>query len=309
MGVTTLDWHRLASPTIMAAMLSRYVRTTVYLRPLKKLPILENASIGVLSAEEVAIMAERARRGHLFSRLHWQNSFYVERIQALAERAVIDILLPGEPDEILRAATNLADSIEDSLLLSSGLVLERGRFQRLLGLKESNDSVFDFAVSDNYKYMRTRSNRALGTTGLPVDDRFVNRFARYHARDLLVAMTNDQAPLANRLRRSAEWLLQSRREVNPSSATVKTAIALEAMLVFANTEPLTQSLSDRSAFLLTDDPETRQMVSSFIRRFYDARWREWFDSQRWGAPTSDILRPFSVSQVRRALSLATKSPG
>jgi hypothetical protein len=52
---------------------------------------------------------------------------------------------------------------------------------------------------------------------------------------------------------------------------VKTAIALESLLIFSESESLAQSLSERAAFILSADPIRRQHISRIVKRFYDAR--------------------------------------
>jgi hypothetical protein len=65
--------------------------------------------------------------------------------------------------------------------------------------------------------------------------------------------------------------LESRRESRLGAAVVKTAIALESLLVFNESESLARTLSERSAFILSNSPEIRRIISGIILRFYDVR--------------------------------------
>jgi hypothetical protein len=54
------------------------------------------------------------------------------------------------------------------------------------------------------------------------------------------------------------------------AALVKTAAALESLLVIGR-EPTTRALAERSAFLLSDNPDQRQKISVGAQRFYSIR--------------------------------------
>jgi hypothetical protein len=56
-----------------------------------------------------------------------------------------------------------------------------------------------------------------------------------------------------------------------SAAVVKTAIAMESLLVFDQSEPVAKSLSERAAFIVSPDPDIRRKVASLFKKFYDAR--------------------------------------
>jgi hypothetical protein len=70
---------------------------------------------------------------------------------------------------------------------------------------------------------------------------------------------------------SQEWLFDSRTEPRLSASVIKTAIALESLLIFSESESLAQTLSERGAFILSSDSARRHLISRVIKRFYDAR--------------------------------------
>jgi hypothetical protein len=76
--------------------------------------------------------------------------------------------------------------------------------------------------------------------------------------------------LASRIRLALQWLMESRTDKADNSAVVKTATALESLLI-SGKEPPTRALSERSAYLLSDDPDERRRLSAAAQRFYDVR--------------------------------------
>jgi hypothetical protein len=80
-----------------------------------------------------------------------------------------------------------------------------------------------------------------------------------------------EGDIGKRLDQSARWLFESRLETVPQAAVVKTAIALEALLIASDTESLRGPLAERSAFLLSDESGKRRRISKAIKSFYDLR--------------------------------------
>jgi hypothetical protein len=60
-------------------------------------------------------------------------------------------------------------------------------------------------------------------------------------------------------------------DTSTPAAAIKCAIALETLLGRSANEPLRTTLSERGAFLLSDEPQVRSDVSRLIKAFYDGR--------------------------------------
>ena len=105
--------------------------------------------------------------------------------------------------------------------------------------------------------------------GLAIDAKVAARYKRAGFGALYdFAITNVE--LASRIRAALGWLVESRTDASPDSALVKTSTGLESLLVIGR-EPPTRAVTERAAYLLTDDPETRQHVSKAAHRFYQIR--------------------------------------
>lgn len=77
--------------------------------------------------------------------------------------------------------------------------------------------------------------------------------------------------ISSRVKAAINWLIESRQDVTLSAAIVKTSIALESLLIFDKSEPLSKSLSERAAFLLSPDANVRKNISKIIKQFYNER--------------------------------------
>ncbi|MDX6404125.1 MAG: hypothetical protein QOH70_1580 [Blastocatellia bacterium] len=120
------------------------------------------------------------------------------------------------------------------------------------------------------KFIRSRSQRRSKSEGILVNKQFQNRFVRSGFVGLY-QYCQTRSDLASRVQISADWLLESRREARLGASVVKTAIALESLLIFAESESLARSLSERAAFILTPVPAMRHSIARIISQFYDAR--------------------------------------
>ena len=103
-----------------------------------------------------------------------------------------------------------------------------------------------------------------------VNRQLQNRFAKSGFVELF-QYCQTQSDLAQRVRASADWLLESRREARLPASVVKTAIALESLLIFQESESLARSLSERAAFILTSIPARRHSIARTLNQFYDVR--------------------------------------
>ena len=255
----------------IANALSRFIRTTWLFSADARLELLSlHAWIRRIPATESAALAEETRRRNVFARHSWENSFYLKRATQLADTTVIEVYRTGVLDEILPAARRIADLIEKVALLSSALSLRRDRTHNLVALSRHRRYGFDLAISPGFRYLRSSQREEAEPRGLPIDSTFVRRFKRCGF-EQVVAGALSEGDIGRRLDQSVGWLFESRLETAPQAAVVKTAIALEALLIASDTESLRGPLSERCAFLLSDEPGKRRRISKAIKTFYDLR--------------------------------------
>jgi hypothetical protein len=215
-------------------------------------------------------LAEETRRRNVFARHSWENSFYLKRAAQLADTTVIEIYRSGSLDEILPAARRLADLAEKVALLSSVLSLRRDRTHNAAALSRHRRYGFDLAISPGFKYLRSSERGEADPRGIRIDPTFIRRFNRCGF-ERLVMSAMSESDVGKRLDQASNWLFESRLETAPQAAVVKTAIALEALLIASDSESLRGPLAERSAFLLSDDSSRRRRVAKGIKAFYDLR--------------------------------------
>lgn len=251
--------------------LSRYIQTTWRLsaKSTLKLPDMIT-SIRLFSEEEAHNLAELARKRNVFARHSRESGFYVQRIRALANRTVIEVFRPGDPDDMSAEAQKVADLTEKLALLSSTLAMPREKLQRLLAISSHRRSEFDITIGRGFYYLRSKSRPEPITQGITIDERFCRRFERCGFPQLALLCVS-RRDVANRVVLALDWLFESRQEPVLPAALVKTSIALESLLIFSESEPLARSLSERAAFILSSDAHTRKEVSRIVKRFYGVR--------------------------------------
>lgn len=119
-------------------------------------------------------------------------------------------------------------------------------------------------------YLRSKSQPPPEVKGIAVDESFLRRFSRCHFQDLAsFCLANN--PLSERVKNAIYWIVESRHDPSLAVACVKSSIALESLLIFDTSEPLNKNLSERTAFLLSDDAEERKQLSQVVKKFYDER--------------------------------------
>jgi hypothetical protein len=227
-------------------------------------------SIRQISVEESRGLADQARRRNVFARHSWENSFYINRIGELANATVIELSLPGLLDEVLPIARARAENIEKVAVLSSALGIQRARLQRLLAVSRHRRHGFDLGISPGFEYLRSSARAEPIPRGIAVDDVFIRRFARCGFANLVQA-TGLATALGKRLEQGVNWLFESRQEPALNAAIVKTAIALESLLIANDHESLRGPLAERAAFLLSDSGAMRPRIAKVVKKFYDAR--------------------------------------
>lgn len=178
--------------------------------------------------------------------------------------------MSGSLDSILPAARKLASSIEKVAVVSSALGLKRQSTHRLAALSRHRRYGFDLAISPGFVYLRSSQRTESRPRGIGVNGAFVRRFSRCGFPELLAAMSTG-GKIGGRIESAVNWLFESRLETSLEAAVVKTAIALESLLIASENENLRGPLAERAAFLLSDDYKRRFRIAKAVRAFYDLR--------------------------------------
>jgi hypothetical protein len=247
-----------------------YLRTTSLFNAQTTLTLPDSSRIRLFGHHEAAVFVERMRKGNVVARLGGSHNHYLIRAAEFSNRTIIEVTGVGTADSMLGVGEIVAESIEKLAVLSTTLVTRRAELLRKLGIAGNMTGELNLAVTSKFKRIRSRSQRAPTIEGIVVDKSFCNRFTKCGFMKLFeyLKVTSD---LSKRVSTSVGWLLESRREPRLSASVVKTAIALESLLVFNESESLARSLAERSAFILSNSPEVRRKISSTILRFYDVR--------------------------------------
>jgi hypothetical protein len=227
-------------------------------------------SIRRISADESRALAEQTRKRNVFARHSWENSFYLKRIGQLEEATVVEVFHSGALDQVLPTARTLATVVEKVAFISSTLGLKRERTHQLVALSRHRRYGFDLAISPGFRYCHSSERQEAAPRGIPVDDTFVRRFNRCGF-PALVAASASSGDVGKRLEQGVNWLFESRQETSVHAAVVKTAIALESLLIASDTENFRGPLAERAAFILADDPARRRRIAKSIKGFYDLR--------------------------------------
>lgn len=253
---------------------SRYFQTTRLLRATAPMDLAgHRVTIRLLSTMEARELQERARKRNVFARHSGERGFYVQRLGELAEQTVIEVVRPGQPDDVLEEARAMAFAVEAAAITSTAFYLTRRELQRNLPASTAPEAgTFNIAIGPDYHFLRSRSRPEEKGGGIKIDDRFVRRFMRLGL-PRVVFESARRTRLGERLANSLRWLLESRLETNLDSALVKTAIALEVLLVENKSDPLIRAISERGAFLLSEEPLVRARISRVLKRFYNSRSR------------------------------------
>lgn len=249
---------------------SQYLRVTWMLSAKTTLKFPDSSSVRFFGEDEANLLKKEVRKRNVFARHSRENDFYLQRVNELSNRTVIEVFRPGDPQDMGEEAEGIAALIEKLAVLSSTLALPKQKLQRKLGISSRPRTEINFMASPGFRYLRSTARSVPSAQGICVDDRFCRRFSRCGFPELYEYCLS-QGDLAKRVKSSLDWLFESRREPRLSASVVKTAIALESLLILSESESLTRSLSERAAFILSSSPETRRHISKIVKRFYDAR--------------------------------------
>lgn len=250
---------------------TQFLRTTWLLSADRRLDLQgQSLSIRRISADECRSLVEQARKRNVFARHSWEKNFYVERIRQLEEKTIIDIQIPGEIDSVLPEAKAQADQAERVIFISATLGLKRQRIRQLLAISEHRRHGFDIAISPGFKYLRSSERQEARPRGISITDAFIRRFSRCGFPQVISAAAAN-TDIGRRITQSLSWLFESRQEVSARAAAVKTAIALESLLIASDSENLRASLAERVAFLLAKESDRRHRIAQTVKLFYDLR--------------------------------------
>jgi hypothetical protein len=251
--------------------ISRYLRTSWRLCSSATLRFPEyNAFIRTIAKDEAESLNKEAQRNNAFIRYPHGNPFYPVRILKLSDKTVIEIFRTGRPSEIGESLDSLASLIEIIVLSSSIMNTSRTQFHNKLAIGKNIRKDHDITIGPGFKSFRSRSKRERIPKGISIDSRFITQFQE-NGFNKLIQYCQSDSDLSQRVVSALNWLIDSRQETNLSAAFVKTSIALESLFIFNDNEPLTRSLSERCAFILSSYPHIRAKVSQIVRDFYDAR--------------------------------------
>lgn len=248
----------------------QYLRTTQLLKAEVDLTLSSLSKIRHFNHLEATKFADTMRRKNVVARLGGEYNYYLNQAIELSNRTVIEVYEVASPDNILGIGDNIALLIENIAILSTTFVIQKKKLLRKLGISINTTAEINFAVTNQFKRIRSSSKRVGNIEGIIIDKQFCNRFIKTGFIELFNYFQS-KGDLCDRVLTSINWLSESRREVNHKASVVKTAIALESLLIFAESESLARSLSERSAFILSSCPKTRKQLSRIILRFYDVR--------------------------------------
>jgi hypothetical protein len=248
----------------------RYLRTTGVLKAVVPLALPHSSRVLFFGRNEADVFVDTMRRKNVVARLGGSNNNYLKRAAELRDRTVIEVTGFATPDVMLGIGERIAEVIENTATLATTLVMRRNELHRKLGIASSTTGELNLAVTSGFKRIRSRSQRAPNLEGILIDKSFCNRFTKCGFNQLFEYLQST-GDLTKRVSTSTNWLLESRRESRLNAAVVKTAIALESLLVFSESESLARTLSERSAFILSNSPDVRRIISAIILRFYDVR--------------------------------------
>ena len=232
---------------------------------------LGRATIRRLPRTEAERLADAIAKRNVFARHRGLRSFYVQRALGLADQTVIEVTVGDRRRDAAATGAAAADILERYALACSVFTKRRQAFLRTTGPWPYRRHEHDLLVSGDLKSLRSRQRRPPAFRPMPIDEKFLRAFARYGFAHVQAAPHRGGGRMVMRAHTALSWLVESRFERSDRSATVKTAIGLEALLILSDSEPLSRCLSERLAFLLSEDPDQRRVIAKVVKTFYNLR--------------------------------------
>jgi hypothetical protein len=272
------------------------------------LQVTQSVSVGLFRPGETRSLAAAIRARDYFAKRRGNEDFYYQRAQELRGATVVEMSIAAPRESVLAVARQKAALVERVVILSAALATNRVALHRALGVRRSGmlDEEFDLVVGPRAEFVRSRKVRLKRGPGLNIDDRLVRRFNRLGF-PMLFEVLDSASPFASRLTNGVHWLSESLMDPDLASATVKTSIGLESLLVFSTFEPLAKTLSERSAFLLAEDPMKRRALARVMKRFYDARSQVVHGGARKKKLTPQLLEAADRVSILIMLALAANA--
>lgn len=252
----------------MANILQHYLHTTRWVSAETTVKISTGCKIRNYSESEAKQTAQVVRNRNVSARVSGPRDFYYQRAENLSDETVVEIINSDQilSDERLSRVAKLAEAV-----LVASIVLQGDRSSFLRSVVGVREEFFDLNITKDARETSVSSTSQVEKepSGLAVDSTAARRFRKNGFPDLY-AIANGDSKLSTRLERSLGWLIQSRTDKSVSSAIVKTSTALETLVVIGR-EPTRRALSERGAYILSDDPDERRRISRAIKTFYSKR--------------------------------------
>jgi hypothetical protein len=147
---------------------SRFIRTTWMLNVRR--PVLVSsvgARIRFLDAPEASRIEDHVLRRNVFSRHSYERTFYLDRIREFADRSIIEVELPGDPEAVVNQARIIAAAVEAACVASTSLYLSRRSFHARLGITSHRKDVLDFTIEPSFPRGFTNAELSI-PLGLPL---------------------------------------------------------------------------------------------------------------------------------------------
>ena len=247
---------------------SRYIKIIPYLNVVKPLQLSDDISISYLSTNDIDNLLIKLKKKKIYTRHSWENDFYVKRLKSFSEKSIVSIVGAGTPNEISSNSRDISNFIENILIVSTIFSIKRNELHSKLSAINSEIN-YDFSYSQDFRYLKSKT-LTKKSDFIAIDDSFIKKFERIGF-PILFNSYFEKSEIVTRIKKSINWLYQSRIEQNLNAAIVKSAIALESLLIFSDSESLSKSLSERTAFILTSNPIVRSKLSKIVNEYYNAR--------------------------------------
>lgn len=252
----------------MAVRFQHYLHTTRWVKAEASVKIATGFKIRNYSKREADHTARVVRNRSASARISGTRDFYYQRATALNDQTVVEIISNRQvvPTDILSRQARLAE-----ITLVASIVLQGDRdsfLRRIVGVREE---FFDLNIMKNGRQtsVSSTSQAEKAPTGLKIDDIAARRYQK-NGFSTLFEVAKSNSKLSTRIQRALGWLIQSRTDKSVSSAFVKTATALETLVVIGR-EPTRRALSERGAYILSDSPKQRLRISRALKLFYSKR--------------------------------------
>lgn len=223
--------------------------------------------VRTLGADEVAGLMARRARSSVFARLRGTPDSYTRRLTELGGQTVIDVRLKGLPEDAGEKLRRRADIAEDAMAVAVWCTLGRARFENALQAQPGS-AQFEVLIARNWK-LRTKSKPRPASRPLELTAS-TRRVAARLGVWLVAEVAAGDAPIGERLRVALHWLAEAAHDRSRAAAAVKLSTALESLLGNGH-DSATRSVSERSAYLLSDDPQRRRDIARAAKAMYTVR--------------------------------------